>query len=132
MLFAVINVTNAPLLFHAYLLNASPQVRARLRGGGGDGGARSMRRATTRSPLISFQMASYINGGYAAAGRRTARRACCPAPVGDLFVLDSVEVPAVVADVNAYNTYIKAKADYARLGVRGHESDARRAQGGRR
>ena len=108
-LFAVINVTNAPLLFPAYLLNASPAVRAGFEAAAGTAVSVDASCDNT-TPLISFQMTSYIHAGTLPPAV-ICKKGVYPAPVGDLFVLDSVEVPTIVADINAYNTYIKAKAD---------------------
>ena len=108
-LFAVINVTNAPLLFNAYLLNASPAVRAGFEAAAGQAVTVDAS-CNNPVPLISFQMTSYIAAG-TLPPIVICKKGVYPAPVGDLFVLDSAEVPIVVADINAYNTFIKAKAD---------------------
>ena len=108
-LFAVINVTNAPLLFHANLLNLSPAVRGRFEAAAGT--AVSVDASCDNAiPLISFQMASYIRAG-TLPPVVICKKGVLPAPVGDLFVLDSVEVPAAVTAVTNFNVYIKAKAD---------------------
>jgi len=104
-LFAVVDVTNAALLFHSNLLFI-PQVKA-----GFDAAAGQV---TTVDPtcasnvaLVSFQLAGAI-----AAGQHPPVVYCGPAPgLPGIFVLDSGEVVTVQQYVAAYNRYIQAKAD---------------------
>jgi hypothetical protein len=113
-LFAVVDVTNAPLLFHSNLLFV-PQIK-----GAFDFAAGAVTTVDASCanavPLINFQLAAAIR-----AGTHRPNVTCKSTPTagpypldglfGQIYVLDSVEVPAVINDVHNYNVYIQAKAD---------------------
>jgi len=113
-LMAVVDVTNAPLLFHSNLLFVPP-VKA-----GFDAAAGTVTTVdascASNVALISFQLADAIR-----AGTQASTVYCTPHPLaappnplalqGNLFILDSAEVVAVQDTVAKYNAYIKAKAD---------------------
>jgi len=104
-LFAVVDVVNAPLMFHSNLLFV-PAVKA-----GFDFVAGAVTAVdpscASNVALIDFQLAAAIK-----AGAHPPAIFCGPAPypVG-VYVLDSIEVGIVEQTVGAYNRYIKAKAD---------------------
>jgi lysophospholipase L1-like esterase len=112
-LFAVVDVTNAPLLFHSNLL-FTPYLAAFEAAAGTVVTVDPS--CANAVPLIDFQLAGAIK-----AGTHRPNVTCKSTPTvgpypldglyGQIYVLDSVEVPAVIADVAAYNAYIKAKAD---------------------
>jgi hypothetical protein len=113
-LFAVVDVTNIPLLFHSDLLFV-PEVKA-----GFDAAAGAVTTVdlscANAVPLISFQLAGAIRAGLHRPNVTCkATPTAGPYPLdglyGQIYVLDSVEVPAVIADVANYNAYIHAKAD---------------------
>lgn len=105
-LFAVVDVTNAALLFHSNLL-FFPPAKA-----GFDAAAGTVTAVDpscmSNVALVSFQMAAAIR-----AGSHPPAITCAPGLPGlaGIFVLDSVEVLKVQHYVQYYNTYIQAKAD---------------------
>ncbi|HUO51359.1 MAG TPA: SGNH/GDSL hydrolase family protein [Gemmatimonadaceae bacterium] len=103
-LFAVVDVTNAPLLFHSNLLFTPYKAEFDAFAGAVTAVDPSCQ---SNVALIDFQLAGAIR-----AGAHPAAITCVPAPypVG-VYVLDSIEVGKVQQTVAAYNRYIKAKAD---------------------
>ena len=104
-LFAVVDVTNAALMFHSNLLFTAYKAEFDAFAG----------QVTAVDPscmsnvaLISFQMAGAIR-----AGQHPPAITCQPGLPGlaGIFVLDSVEVGTVQQYVATYNRYIQAKAD---------------------
>ncbi len=108
-LFAVLNVTNLPTLFQASLLHTNPVDSATF--ALASGGPFVLDPSCYNPvPLINIQMAASIASG-ALPHVVICKKGVLPAPVGDLFVLDSAEVPVVLATIAGYNAYIHAKAD---------------------
>ena len=104
-LFAVLDVSNLPLLFHSNLLFTPYK-------GAFDfvvGAVTTVDASCANAiPLIDFQLAAFM------AAHAQTNVTCKKASIagsGDLYVLDSAEVPIVQQTVAAYNRYIKAKAD---------------------
>ncbi len=104
-LFAVLDVTNLPLLFHSNLLFTPYKGLFDAAVGAATTVDASCANAI---PLIDFQLAAYLK---ATAQTNVTCQKASTAGAGDLYVLDSAEVPIVQQTVAAYNRYIKAKAD---------------------
>jgi hypothetical protein len=114
--FGVLDVTNLPTLFQAQLLHSpggfsvDSAIFAAASGGPFVLDASCYNSTPGSAPLINIAMAGAIAAG-ALPHVVICKKGVLPAPIGDLYVLDSVEVPQVIAQVTAYNTYIHAKAD---------------------
>jgi hypothetical protein len=108
-LFAVLNVTQLPTMFQASLLVTSAADLATFEAAAG-GPVAVDPSCANPVPLVNFSLAGAIHLGLHPP-IVICKKGVLPFPVGDLYVLDSVEVPAVTADINAYNTYIHAVAD---------------------
>jgi lysophospholipase L1-like esterase len=114
--FGVLDVTNLPTLFQAQLLHSpggfsvDSAVFAAASGGPFTLDASCYNSTPGSAPLINIAMAGAIAAG-SLPHAVICKKGVFPAPVGDLYVLDSVEVPLVIAQVAAYNNYIHAKAD---------------------
>ena len=110
-LFGVVDVTNAALMFHSNILLLSPGAKAEFDAFAGQTTVVDASCASNVA-LISFQLAGAIRSG-----QHPPLIYCGPippAPPGNLagvFVLDSVEVGIVQQTIAAYNRYIQAKAD---------------------
>jgi hypothetical protein len=115
-LFGVLNVTNLPTLFQASLLHnpigvsVDSAIFAAASGGAFTLDASCYNSTPGSAPLINIAMAGAIAAG-SLPHAVICKKGVFPAPIGDLYVLDSAEVPLVVAAVNGYNAYINAKAD---------------------
>jgi len=110
-LFAVVQVAGAPRFFPAHYLLDSADIRASFEA---MAGTPVLVDPSCANPLVllSVQYAQYIaNATFPPVVM--CKKGTVPAnPLfGDLFVLDSVETPQLIAAINAYNVYIQAKAD---------------------
>lgn len=110
-LIGVVNVTNAPILFSAQVLQNPAFVAAISQAAGKTITVDPTTCTPTSASLISFQIVAAIK-----AGQHPATIACEKSPnaqfplLGDIFVLDSGEIGTLVSAVDAINTYIKGKA----------------------
>jgi lysophospholipase L1-like esterase len=109
-LIGVVNTTNVPILFPAFLL-FNPTIKGAFDQAAGVTTVLDASCTPTTTSLISFQLAGAIRSG-----QHPPLIACealpVPfAPVGNLFVLDAAEQAAVTDTVNAYNSLISAEAD---------------------
>lgn len=110
-LIGVVDVTNAPVLFSAQVLQ-NPQFVGALDQATGKVITVDPTTCTpTSASLISFEIVAAIK-----AGQHPAEIACEKSPnaqfplLGDIFVLDSGEIAALTSDVASINSYIGGKA----------------------
>jgi lysophospholipase L1-like esterase len=105
----VVQVAGAPVLFSAQLL-----LNAQFLGGLSQAAGKTIvvdptTCTPTSASLISFQIIPAIR-----ANQHPPTIACektATPPLGDIFILDSGEIASLTTTINAYNTYIHAKAD---------------------
>lgn len=110
-LIGVVNVTAIPALFPAESLLTNATFKAKF-----DAIAGATTTVLANCPG-SRALVSYGIAGQIRAGTHPAVISCQKnvpaAPVGDWFILDTLEQKIFNADINAYNSYIAAKADSA-------------------
>lgn len=108
-LIGVVNVTNAPLLFPAESLLTNATLKAQLDAAAG-GTITVLANCAGSRALLSFaiigQMAS---GGHPRVV--SCQKNVPQAPVGEVFVLDTLDQAVFSTTIASYNSYIKAKAD---------------------
>jgi GDSL-like lipase/acylhydrolase family protein len=110
-LIGVVNVTSAPVLFSAQVLQNPAFVAAISQAAGKPITVDPTTCTPTSGSLISFQIVVAIK-----AGQHPPTIACEKSPnaqfppLGDIFVLDSGEIATLTADVAAINAYISGKA----------------------
>ncbi|HEU4563363.1 MAG TPA: SGNH/GDSL hydrolase family protein [Gemmatimonadaceae bacterium] len=120
-LIGVVNAANAPILFPAAALLASPAFRAGFEAF--TGGPVTVHPSCAGSTsLLSFAIVPRIRlyrQDPTAAGAHPPLIVCekgqagIPAPVGDVFILDATEQAELAADMTAINDYIESKATEA-------------------
>ena len=110
LLIGVGNVTGIPLLFPAESLYTNPTLFAQFQAAAG-GPVTLVPNCVGSRALISAAVLSQMRKGFP---RVVSCQANVPqAPVGDYFILDTLEQAIFNKDIAAYNRYISAKADTA-------------------
>ena len=105
------NVTAIPLLFPAESLFTNPTLKAQFDAAAG-GAVTLVPNCTLSRALVSAAVAGQMRSG--AFPRVISCQANVPqAPVGNYFILDTLEQAIFDKDIAAYNRYIAAKADSA-------------------
>ena len=108
-LIGVVNVTNAPLLFPAESLLTNPTLKGQLDAAAG-GTITVLANCAGSRALVSFAIV-----GQMAAGAHPRVVSCeknvPQAPIGDFFILDTLDQAVFNTTVASYNAYIRAKAD---------------------
>lgn len=113
-LIGVVNVTNAPILFSAQVLQNAQFVGAISVAAGKPITVDPTTCTPTSTSLISFQIVAAIR-----ANQHPATIACSPNPIpqfpllGDIFVLDAGELATLTAYITAANTFISSQAQTA-------------------
>jgi lysophospholipase L1-like esterase len=108
------NVTAIPLLFPAESLLTNPTLKAQfdVASGGGVGSVTVLANCVASRALVSAAILSLMRSG--TLPRIVSCQANVPAaPVGNWFILDTLEQAIFDKDISAYNRYIAAKADSA-------------------
>ena len=108
-LIGVVQVEAAPVLFPAYALFDSRFKAAFDQFAGTTTTILPSCTPTTKS-LISFEIVSAIRSGQHAPAIGCEKQSVIGTPIGDIFVLDSVEQVSLTSAITAYNTYIQSVA----------------------
>lgn len=108
-LIGVVNVTSAPLLFPAESLLTNPTLKAQLDAAAG-GTITVLANCAGSRALLSFAIIGQMASG--AHPRVVSCQKNVPQfPIGEFFVLDTLDQAVFNATIAGYNSYIKAKAD---------------------
>ncbi|MDB4913679.1 MAG: lipolytic protein family [Gemmatimonadetes bacterium] len=117
-LIGVVQVAGLPSMVSGGLIASSPTIQATLSAAAGTPVTIYPNCVGSTSLVDVPQLVQQIKAFNAATGAGHPPVVACekssppfPAPVGDIFILDSQEQQTLTAAINAYNAYIKTKAD---------------------